>query len=206
MDQSSSLGHQSEVAMPAFERLSHEAVYAEEAHSPAGETRLSLPSYLIGEYVSETDRRRDGDLDLLVRDHASSLLWSQAPSVFTRSKALGLKTALAGWYLPYCRVIGDQLDYCSSEVYESVVPAVKTSIFDRVERQFSTVDPLNGREQHILRHRHILAGPDGGAETGRSGHRGEGRRSRGARRQVLVRGRRPRARPTGGRGELPWPG
>src|SRR5262249_30684380 len=77
-------------------------------------------------------------------------------SVFTESKALGFKTALAGWYLPYCRTLGEQLDFCSSDVYERVVPAIGTSVWNRVALQLDTVDPFHGREQHISRHRHIL--------------------------------------------------
>src|SRR5262249_22696454 len=129
---------------------------ASDAHAPAGETRLSLPSYIIGDYVSETDRRPDGDLDLFLRDSGNIIQWGRAESVFSRAKALGFKTALAGWYLPYCRLIGDQLDFCSSEVYESVVPATETSVWSRIGAQLNAVDPFNGREQHITRQRHIL--------------------------------------------------
>ncbi len=155
MDQSTSLDGHSEVPMPALKRLKDEAVYAENARPPAGETRLSLPSYLIGRRVVETDRRGDGDLDLLLSG-GGTVVWSGASSVFTESRSLGFTTALAGWYLPYCRVIGNQLDYCMSEVYESVVPSGESSLWDRMRLQIFTVDPLNGREQHILRHRRIL--------------------------------------------------
>jgi hypothetical protein len=46
-------------------------------------------------------------------DRADSVIWGGGQTIFAAAKAAGYNTGVAGWYLPYCRVLSDDLNACS---------------------------------------------------------------------------------------------
>jgi hypothetical protein len=103
------------VKLPAFDRLRNEAIFAQNAYPPGGDTVLSLPSLLTGRLVSWSHRTAANELMLTFADNNQTVPWSTQPNVFSRARAMGFNTALAGWYHPYCRIIGNTLTKCSWE-------------------------------------------------------------------------------------------
>ncbi|HEX8494145.1 MAG TPA: sulfatase-like hydrolase/transferase [Pyrinomonadaceae bacterium] len=99
-----------------FERFRNESLYADNAYPPAGETLQSMPTLITGRLATA--------LPIPVRPDESMMMfeggqqpegWSTQPNIFSKARAAGFKTALIGWYQPYCRIIGDDLDVCHWE-------------------------------------------------------------------------------------------
>ena len=103
------------VQLPAFDRLRNEAVFAQNAYPPGGDTVLSLPSLITGRLISWSHRTAPNELMLTFADNNQTVPWSTQPNVFSRARTMGFNTALAGWYHPYCRIIGNSLTRCSWE-------------------------------------------------------------------------------------------
>jgi hypothetical protein len=105
------------IQLPEFDRLRSETLSADRVKSPAHNTLSAIPSLLLSKTVPA-----DEDVDLkaaLVRVRFSGCqqfvrLTSQ-PNIFQRVRALGLNTAVAGWYHPYCRLFGGDLNACVTE-------------------------------------------------------------------------------------------
>jgi hypothetical protein len=111
--------------LPEMDRLRNQAFHATHAVGGGYGIRHALPSLLIGHnVVAEQDA---GPRDLLIRLEGTPELvkWSAQRSLFSRLRENGRTTAVAGWYIPYCRVLGAQIDICEWE------PAA--SIYDRPE-------------------------------------------------------------------------
>ncbi|MGI8734308.1 MAG: sulfatase-like hydrolase/transferase [Pyrinomonadaceae bacterium] len=100
--------------LPEFDRLREESIFASNAYPPGGDTELSLPALIDGSFVSRINRSAPNEL-LVFGDNDQSTSWSSRPNVFSRARGMGLNSGLAGWYHPYCRVIGSSLTQCSWE-------------------------------------------------------------------------------------------
>ncbi len=100
------------VQLPAFDDFASQALSATDARAPANDTIFSLPAYFTGKFVAETRPLDRDDLSLTFCQGGVSTL-SQEPNIFSDARALGLRTAALGWYLPYCRLFKKNLDLCS---------------------------------------------------------------------------------------------
>jgi len=99
------------LALPAFDALRRSSVFAEEAYPPASNTTCSLPALIVGRGVARA--QRSGPAELRLRfDDGQTGRWSQQTTVFDRARALGVASALIGWYHPYCRIFGSRLAKC----------------------------------------------------------------------------------------------
>ena len=100
------------IEMPAFDRLRREATVAAAAFPPGGITLTSMPSYLTGRVVQEARAvsRRDLEVQFLGEKKFQSL--TESPTLFSKVHAMGLGTAMIGWYHPYCTILRD-VDYCA---------------------------------------------------------------------------------------------
>jgi Type I phosphodiesterase / nucleotide pyrophosphatase len=101
--------------LPEFDRLRNESIFASSAYPPAGDTVLSLPALISGRLISWSHRTGPNELMLTFGDNNQKSAWSAQPNVFSQARARGYNTALAGWYHPYCRIIGTTLTKCAWE-------------------------------------------------------------------------------------------
>lgn len=100
--------------LPAFDRLAAEATIFTHVRATALRTELAIPSLLSGRTVDDVQVASDGKL-MSVHD-AQTETWQpfdQHQTVFQDAHAAGYRTAVAGWYIPYCRILHDVLDDCS---------------------------------------------------------------------------------------------
>ena len=102
------------VHLPEFDRLRAQSLSAEHAFAPARATEMAMPALISGRLVSQAEPRGASELMVTFGDSGPPLPWSRQPNVFSAARALGFNTALAGWYHPYCRVLGASLNSCSS--------------------------------------------------------------------------------------------
>jgi Sulfatase len=99
--------------LPAFDALAAEATVF--THTiPAGVwTERVLPSLIAGETVDAVSSSSDGRrLSLLDPGSAKWRRFDQRDSVFQDALNLNYRTAVAGSYNPYCRILSDVLDSC----------------------------------------------------------------------------------------------
>src|SRR5436190_12489704 len=101
-----------DIAMPEFTRFYNECFRATNAFPPGGSTIYSIPALTIGREVR-------GERIISSSDLAFNGVprWSEAETVFARARSLGFSTALVGWFHPYGRILGRQLDRCEWVTY-----------------------------------------------------------------------------------------
>ena len=105
------------VELPEFDRLRSESIFAGNAYPPGGDTALSLPALINGRLVARSNATAPNELMLTFADNNQTVPWSTQPNVFSSATEMGFNTALAGWYHPYCRIIGSSLTRCSWEAW-----------------------------------------------------------------------------------------
>jgi len=96
---------------PLFENVSllcRQSVVFSRAESPDGNSRYAIPRLvyqcdLDSAFTEEGMYWKTPDGDVSSREF---------PSLFTLARDAGYNTYLSGWFIPYGRVLGDQLDYC----------------------------------------------------------------------------------------------
>jgi len=114
------------VAFPEFDRLRAVSLTASRAYPPGEWTREILPELLTGREVSEVKEVNARSLEMHVSGPHPTLDFSSAPNLFDKARALGKRTALSGWYHPYCRLIGDSLDACSWQPMNDATTYLRT--------------------------------------------------------------------------------
>lgn len=98
--------------LPEVDRLRAESVFATRAQETSTFTAIALPSLIAGRVFSNAQALDAGTLNLIPRGQSTPVDWRTEPSVFSRARAIGVNSALAGWHHPYCRILGDQLVDC----------------------------------------------------------------------------------------------
>ncbi len=126
--------HPARIHTPHFNALRDHSLFADHVRSPARDTISAIPSLLLSKRIPQAY-----DVDLNIRpvavrfDGCSQFtsLRSQ-PNIFRRVRALGVNTAVSGWYHPYCRIFHNDLSACASAVgAETSVAILQELLRDR---------------------------------------------------------------------------
>ena len=134
-----------DVALPELHRLYSESLRATNAFPPGGSTLYSLPALTIGREVRGA---RPASASELVFN--GSARWSEADTIFARARALGFSTALVGWYHPYSRILGDNLDRCEWFAYPPFEQERGRTVGEAAINQLCSVLPqFQQRRLHI---------------------------------------------------------
>ena len=126
-------GTQVRAEYPALSRLSARATNYLDARAPANETLVSLPGYLAGRHVASV--RVEGVNLLEVGDDGKAVPYdaSGPAALFPTARAQGYQTEMAGYYLPYCQLLGGLLDVCRSLSFYNE---------STIDDGFSPLDPI----------------------------------------------------------------
>jgi hypothetical protein len=96
--------------LPNFDRFATSSARFTNATPPAIQTLVSVPSLVDG--VAYSAAFPTAPNLLMLRDGAGDLSpWGSRPNVFTDAQALGGRSAVIGWYLPYGRIFRNIVDY-----------------------------------------------------------------------------------------------
>jgi hypothetical protein len=126
------------IQLPEFDRLRAQTLFAENAFPPAGMTLVSMPALFTGQLVEEAKQSHANEL-MLKMSNGMTGAWSVEDDVFKAARRAGFSTGLNGWYHPYCRVIGDRLDWCSwAPIFDETNPPVARSLPGYASRWFQT--------------------------------------------------------------------
>ncbi|MBZ5653498.1 MAG: sulfatase-like hydrolase/transferase [Acidobacteriia bacterium] len=103
------------LAFPAFDRFRAGAFHATHAYPPAGETLRSIPALMAGRFVITSKPNGVKELDLTYAGEPKPIVWGPEETLFSSARRAGINSAVAGWYIPYCRVLGSSLAECTWE-------------------------------------------------------------------------------------------
>jgi Sulfatase len=99
-----------------FDRLRTESIEANHVFPAANFTVQAMPSFITGRVVIEAEPARRDELLLFFSDRKKGVGWSTLPNIFSMARNAGFNTGLAGWFHPYCRILGDDLNTCFSQL------------------------------------------------------------------------------------------
>lgn len=99
------------VDLPTFKRLRGETIFFQQAIPASRTTLFSIPALTTGQAVKTVRVEAPGGF-WLESGRGTSVRWEDAPNIFKTARAHNLRTALVGWYLPYCRVFGADCVSC----------------------------------------------------------------------------------------------
>jgi hypothetical protein len=107
----------SRIQLPHFDALRKLSIFGDRVESPAPNTLSAIPSLLLSKIIPRDEDVNLNSRPIQVRFSGCSQFASihSQQNIFRRVRAIGLNTAAAGWYHPYCRVFGDDLSACATE-------------------------------------------------------------------------------------------
>lgn len=120
-----------DIEMPEFDRLRAQSFYAKNAYPPAPLTYMSMPALITGRIVSKVTPLRADELMVEFDGESEGVPWSKQPNVFSKARAAGFNSGLAGWCHPYCELVGNSLSKCE------VVKAMNTNEIGLAGSMFS---------------------------------------------------------------------
>jgi hypothetical protein len=125
--------------LPEFDRLQQQSLSATRAFAPDDCTIMSMPALILGRQVAGVAEADSCDLAITFADTGETAGWTGQPSVFSAAHALGVNTALVGWYLPYDRMLGGALNFCAWYAYPPFEPARAENFWAAVWQQISSL-------------------------------------------------------------------
>jgi hypothetical protein len=141
-----------DLRLPAFDRLIAEGLTATAAVPPAASTERSMPSFLSG--VRIVDAALVGRNQLMVRSEGrpERTAWTSADTLLPTVRALGLNAGVAGFFLPYCALVGDSLTTCTWQPCVTcgrLTGVFGSSILDSLRYQIAELAPRYGPRRHL---------------------------------------------------------
>lgn len=149
-----------DLRLPAFDRLVSEGLSATHATPPADRTERSMPSFLNGARVTDAALVGRNQLMIQSASGAGRTAWSSAQTLLPRVRALGSNAGLAGFFLPYCALIGDSLAECSWEPCVTcgrLTGVFGSSFADSLWYQVAELAPRYGPRRHLGAFRAVQA-------------------------------------------------
>jgi hypothetical protein len=137
----------SSVELPELDRLRAESIVAANAYPPARWTMISIPALVTGRLVADAQPSSHADLALTFDGAREPVGWSAQPNVFSRAREIGARSAVVGWYHPYCRVIGSDLTSCSFNVVANETERLNQGLSQSMLEHFRTL----GRAAPVIR-------------------------------------------------------
>jgi hypothetical protein len=118
MDQSLTFTRRHSVLnLPEIDRLRSEAVYASNVYPPSDSTLISMPAMITGRLISKAKVAGPSEVMLTYAGSDEAVKWSTQPNIFSEARSYGVNSAVIGWYHPYCRILGQDLTFCSYQEF-----------------------------------------------------------------------------------------
>ncbi len=146
------------IKTPEIDRLKEQALFATHALAPGEDTIISMPALITGLSVTETEPAGPGELLLTLEDE-ETVPWSQQPGIFTTLENQGYKTALTGCFLPYERIIGDNMTHCFWQPFGTTGIKRENRLFNKMSDQVMSslsLSPFNNRHHALAVYRSLL--------------------------------------------------
>ena len=136
--------------LPSFDRLRNESL-SFVAIPPGDGTERSMPSVVTGLHVRESRLVARNQLRLEADGRNAPFVWASADTIFARAREERINTGLAGFFLPYCAMIGDALTSCDWQPCVTcgrLTGVFGTTLGESMWHQASELLPQYGRRRH----------------------------------------------------------
>jgi hypothetical protein len=120
-------------AFPEIGRVASEATNYMSVSAPGRETLISMPSFLAARHVRDVRVENGGIFEVSDEGRLTPFSAGEPEGLFATARRLGFTTEMAGYYLPYCDLLGGLVDACRSLSFYNV---------STVDEGFSPADPL----------------------------------------------------------------
>jgi hypothetical protein len=144
------------LALPALDRLRGEGLAATAAVPPGDRTERSMPGVLSGRPVADAVLTGRNQLSVRFDGAAQATPWRGADTVLSDARGLGVNTAVAGFFLPYCALAGNVLTSCRWEACVTcgrMVGAYGDTVAASMWNQLSELVPGYSRRRHLAAYR-----------------------------------------------------
>ncbi len=149
-----------DLALPELDRLRGQSLFATNAVPPADRTERSMPSFISGAIVEDAALVGRNEMRVTLRGQSRPIRWTAAHTIFARARPYGVNTAVAGFFLPYCALIGEALTSCAWQPCVTcgrLVGAFGRSVAESMRNQVSELAPRYGRRRHLEAYRELQA-------------------------------------------------
>jgi hypothetical protein len=100
--------------LPELDAFQAIALYGTHATAPGTQTHYSMPELITGLPIKDVQISGASELLITFANGDRVSRFSEADNVFRQARARGFRTGIVGNYLPYCRILGSDLDFCSN--------------------------------------------------------------------------------------------
>ena len=148
-----------DLALPALDRLRAESIAAA-PFAPADRTERSMPAFLIGAPVDDSMLTSRNELKLTVRGRSDVRPLAPVDTVFARARDLGINAGVAGFFLPYCALVGPVVTRCAWQPCVTcgrMVGAFGSSVRESMTNQLSELAPRYGVRRHLASYQALQA-------------------------------------------------
>jgi hypothetical protein len=104
----------------AWNHLSADATHYRQVTAPGRETLISMPGYLAGRSLHDVRVEGNGFMEIDSENQPKPFDARAPDGLFATARRAGLRTEMAGYYLPYCEWLGDLVDSCESYSFYNV--------------------------------------------------------------------------------------
>ena len=141
--------------LPNLDRLRAESLAAHRALPPGNGTHISIPSLLTGRTVIAARPENASELFIRYHDVQEPVRLTAEPTLFRDLYRDGIRTAVVGWHLPYCRIFGQYLANCFAQPRRDPVLRQR-SVAGAMRKQVQSLFYLLERGEHILEYQSLL--------------------------------------------------
>jgi hypothetical protein len=127
-----------ELRLPELDAFRRNALYATMATAPGTQTHYSIPALITGRSVKTVTIRDGSDLLVTFDKQTESDRFSASDNIFRQAHRMGFRTGLVGNYLPYCRILQSDLDFCATQLI-GVEAGSAASLDDMFAEQMATL-------------------------------------------------------------------
>jgi hypothetical protein len=157
--------------LPAFDSLAQQSTVFTHVIPAGAYTRDVLPSLMTGEQLAEVKATADGaQLTLLNLKTNRRQNFDSRETIFQDAYNDGFRTAIAGWFIPYCRMLPGILDQCFWTYHQGMDPGatissemsafwrpILTDVLETIRRRPQTSPSDSG---HLADYRELLSTGD----------------------------------------------
>lgn len=113
--------------LPQFDQLAAQSVIFTDVVPAANKTQVAVPAMMTGMHLRKTFSPATGDTLILqsAGTHRRSEI-DPRDTIFGDVLRMGGRTGVAGWYHPYCRVLGSVLDRCTSSMHDDFMLGMRS--------------------------------------------------------------------------------
>lgn len=132
------------LTLGGFDALSGQALSASRAMSGSYNTREAVPALLLGREVTDAEPTGPRSLALTLTDQ-TPVSWDGSDSWFADVAALGARTAISGYYHPYCRLFARYVEWCTWHALNTYQHQATRSVQAEMAGQLKGILPLARR-------------------------------------------------------------